>query len=135
MLPRGSSTTTVVSWGSVEMVTDSRGTGVGCCDAHLREEAIERRGGRVIVAERHRDDEVRIELRDELRGASAVTGPSRCGTQHDVDDADLAQRLLGEHVADVAQMDRVHLVELEDERGVDATLASRGRRRGTCARR
>ena len=50
-------------------------------------------------------------------------GPSRCGTQRDLDRTDLAQHLLGEHVADVAEMGRVHRPSSSiHERGVAAAL-------------
>ena len=113
----------VVSLGMLEAVTDSFGwvDGLG---AHLVEEALERLGAvGVVVADRHRDDDARIELGDQ-RGRVGRRQRAAERDAGDVDRADVAELLLGQQVADVAEMDRVDAVDLDHERDLLAGLGA-----------
>ena len=57
------------------------------------------------------------------------------GTQRDVDRADVAELLLGQQVADVAEVDGVEAVELDDERDLLAAARRPWRRRDRSGRR
>ena len=122
---RCSRTTTVVSCGTVEIVTVQAGDRLRIGDAHLLEEALQRMGSLLVVTERHRDDEVRIEPCHQLRGARRRQGTADRDAG-DLDRADLAQHLLRQHVADVAQVDGVQAIQLEHERGVEPALGALG---------
>ena len=69
----------------------------------------------VVVAERHRHDDLRVELGDERRG---LRRRQRAAERHagDVHRADVAELLLRQRVADLAEVDRVDPVDLDDER-------------------
>ncbi len=60
----------------------------------------------LVLADRHRDDDLGVELGDQLGG---LRGAERAADRHagDVDRADVAELLLGQQVADVAEVDRV----------------------------
>ena len=68
--------------------------------------------------------------------AAARVARERAADRHagDVDPPDVGELLLGQLVADVAEVDRVDAVELDDERDLLAALARPSRRRGTSGR-
>ena len=124
-LPRDSSRTVVVSAGRLE-TRDRQLRLRRRLGAHLVEELGERLGAvGLVLAERHRDDDLRVELGDERRRAGRA---ERAAERHagDVDRADVAELLLGQQVADVAEVDRVQAVELDDERDLLAGLGALG---------
>ena len=94
-------------------------------DAHLLEESLQRGRALVLVADRHGDDQVRIEAGCELRGTRRGEGPAH-GDAGDLDVADVAQHLLGQHVSNIAEVDGVESVHLEHERGVAAPFRALG---------
>ena len=111
----------VVSVGRLEVVTASFAWTVGV-GTHLVQELLQRLVAvGLVLAHRHRDDDPRVELRDERRRAR---GAERPADRHagDFDPADVGELLLGQLMADVAEMDRVDPVELGHERDLAAAL-------------
>ena len=83
--------------------------------AHLVEEALERLGAiGVVVADRHRDHDLRVELGDELRGPGRRHRAAERNAG-DVHRADVPELLLRQEVADVAEVDGVDAIDLDDE--------------------
>ena len=106
-------------------MTDSFGWVIGL-GAHLVEEALEGLGAvGVVVADRHRDDDPRVELGDQLGRPGRR---QRATERHagDVHRADVAELLLRQQVADVAEVDGVDAVDLDDERDLLAGLGAAG---------
>src|SRR5579862_4927263 len=100
------------------------GLGRAGCATHLVEElgqgflAVP-----LVLADGHRDDDPGIQLRDQLGGpgGAQVAADRYAG---DVDRADIPELLFGQQVADVTQVDRVHLVQLDHERGLPAVVVA-----------
>ena len=105
-LPRDSSRTVVVSAGRLD--GGHRQLGLGRRPRRpSRGRTLERLGAvGLVVADRHRHDDPRIELGDERRrlGRRQRAAERDAG---DVDRADVGELLLGQQVADVAEVDRV----------------------------
>ena len=123
-LPRDSSRTVVVSGGSSEIVTDSFGWSAGSPPISWKNFASASRVvGRVLV-ERHRRR--RSSARAGRRARPPCCGESAppIGTQAMSTGPMSAELLLGQEVADLAEVDRVHPVELDDERGLLAVLGA-----------
>ena len=104
-----------------EIVTDSFGWTAGSPPISWKNLASASRVSGASSSSGHRDDDLRIELGDELgdplrreRAADRDAG--------DVDRADVGELLLGQQMADLAEVDRVHPVELDDERDLLAAL-------------
>ena len=75
----------------------------------------------VVVAHGHRHDDVWVELGDQ-GGRSCRREIAAERYARDVHRADVRELLLGQEVADVAEMHRVHAVDLDHERGLLAVL-------------
>ncbi len=123
LLPRDSRRTAVVSAGRLEIVTDSCGWGVGSPPISWKNFARASRHLRRVLVQRHRDDDPGIELGDELGG---LRRRQRAADRDagDVDRADVGELLLGQEVADLAEVDRVQPVELDEERRLLAALGA-----------
>ena len=94
--------------------------------AHLVEEALQRiRALGVVVADRHRHDDPRVELGDERRGIGRRQRAAERDAR-DVDRADVAELLLGQQVADIAEVDGVDAIDLDHERDLLAGLGAAG---------
>src|SRR4029077_11018890 len=78
---------------------------------------------RLVGADGHGDDDLRIELGDEL-GRPRRRERATDGDAGDVDRADVAELFLGHEVTDVAEVDRVETVELDDERRAAASTSA-----------
>ena len=124
-MPRDSSRTVVVSAGRLE--SDHRQLRLGVGSAPISWKNLRERLGavRLVLADRHRHDD--LAGRAGRRARRPVVGGERPAERHarDVDRADVAELLLRQQVADVAEVDRVDAVELDDERDL---LAGRRRR-------
>ena len=103
--------------------------------AHLVEELGERLGAvGLVLAQRHRDHDARIELGDERRGPGRA---ERAAERHarDVDRADVAELLLGQEMADVAEVDGVQRRRARRRRRPACRPPRPWRRRGRSGRR
>ena len=113
----------VVSAGRLVAVTDSFACVVGSVPISWKKRFSDVVAVAIVVAQRHRHDDRGVELRHE-RGGLSRRQRSAERDAGDVHGADVAQLLLGEQVTDLAEVDRVNPIELDDERGLLARLGA-----------
>ena len=115
----------VVSSGRLVAVTDSFGWVTASAPISWK---------KCLSASAHSASSSQIGIGTTMRGSSwAMSAAALAGDQRaterdagDVDRPDVAELLLGQQVADVAEVDRVHAVDLDDERDLLAGLGAAG---------
>ena len=115
----------MVSCGSVEIDTDSFGWGVGSPPISWKNFAS---ASAQSASSAHTGIATTSFGSSWAMSSAVFVGVERAADGHarDVDRADVAELLLGQEVADVAEMDRVQAVELDDERGAPARALALG---------
>ena len=111
----------MVSGGRLDVVTASLAWTVGSAPISWRNLLQRLLAVGLVLADRHRDDDLGVELGDQRRGPGRAQRAADRDAG-DLDPADVGELLLGQLVADVAEVDRVDAVELDDERDLAAAL-------------